>query len=595
MAQEIEKVATGIFEKIRTRFDKVNLGDENAQSTADAEKARFFNFDYVSQDGQNFGNITISIVEENALKVYFSKNISDKLDAMQKKEWFNFLYDLRKFSRRHMMTFDTRDVSRSSLNIKDLKNVSKNDGNTDVRDISVNESRLYGTPKTSFENVGSARIRIVHTESVNPEVRGSRARHINAIYVENAIGERFRLVHNSLSGARAMARHIAEGGAPYDDIGNHITEMISEMKELGVFVRGMRRRTFEDAVASDMLNASIQYYNGMNRQLNHLKGIKAYRTFVENFEPQAQQLDEVDLNDIKERFVKKIFDDRMTAALPHVYKAYQLQEQSKTAQAQAVKNIVNGKATLQLATNEGMDEYMKMLSFADADSMVVSVLEDIAVRAVSMPEVAEFASRWASAWNTISESDDIQVREHKTLAVQLATQYIKDLSRLKENAELRTAVESDLVDFDRGFNQLDEGTWALPKTDQQMQELSDLLKKPLPFGVDATTATSALYHLIGDDILFDALGSAAETQGPEADARQTISEFLKRHMPGIYASLGLGETGELDRAPAQPTQAVTPEKQTQQSFGQAPSPQVGTHESLDRIMHLAGVKSILVK
>ena len=132
MAQEIEKVATGIFEKIRTRFDKVNLGDENAQSTADAEKARFFNFDYISQDGQNFGNITISIVEENALKVYFSKNISEKLDTMQKKEWFNFLYDLRKFARRHMMTFDTRDVSRSSLNIKDLKNVSKNDGNTDV-------------------------------------------------------------------------------------------------------------------------------------------------------------------------------------------------------------------------------------------------------------------------------------------------------------------------------------------------------------------------------------------------------------------------------------------------------------------------------
>ena len=131
-----------------------------------------------------------------------------------------------------------------------------------------------------------------------------------------------------------------------------------------------------------------------------------------------------------------------------------------------------------------MDEYMKMLSFADADSMVVSVLEDIAARAVSMPEVAEFASRWASAWNTISESDDIQVREHKTLAVQLATQYIKDLSRLKENAELRTAVESDLVDFDRGFNQLDEGTWALPKTDQQMQELAELMKKPLPFGVE---------------------------------------------------------------------------------------------------------------
>ena len=149
--------------------------------------------------------------------------------------------------------------------------------------------------------------------------------------------------------------------------------------------------------------------------------------------------------------------------------------------------------------------------------------------------------------------------------------------------------------FEQWINNMAEGTWALPKTDQQMQELAELMKKPLPFGVDATTATSALYHLVGDDMLFDALGSAAETQGPESDARQTVSEFLKRHMPGIYASLGLGQTGEFDQAPAQPTQAVTPEKQNQQSYGQAPSPQVGTHESLDRIMHLAGVKSILVK
>ena len=588
MAQELEKTASDLFAKIRSRFENVTLGDESTQGTSDAEKARFFNFDYTSSDGENFGNVTISIVDEGSLKLYFSRNISDKLDPAQKKEWFQFLFDMRKFAKRHLLTFDTRDISRSNLNIKDLRNVSNNDGNTALKDVSVTESRLYGTTKTSFENVGTARIRIIHTESVDPEVRGARARHINAIYVENNQGERFRLEHNSLAGARAMARHISEGGAPYDDIGQHITGMIREMKELGVFVRGMRRRTFEDAMATSMMEASIQYYNGLHRQLNHLKGLKAYNIFSENFEPQAQQLDEVDLNSIKERFVKKIFDDRMTIALPHVYKAYQLQEQSKNAQAQAVRNIVDGKAILQLATNEGMDEYMKMLSFADTDSMVVSVLEDIALRAVSMPEVAEFASRWASAWNNITENDDIQIREHKTLAVQLATTYFKDLSRLRENAQLRTTVDNDMIDFDRGPDLLDEGTWALPKTTDQMQQLADVMKQPLPFGVDATTATSALYHVLGDDQLFDALHSASETQGPDADARGTVKEFLKRHMPGIYASLGLEGQQELDQTPASPSVAPTPEKQ-KQNYGQAPSPQVGTHESVSRLVQLAGI------
>ena len=277
MAQNINKIAENLFDKIRSRFEDVSLGDEDAKATTSPEQARFFNFNYTSQDGEEFGNVTVSIIDGTSIKVYFSTNISDKLNPQQQKEWYDFLHSMRKFARRNLLSFDTRDISRSNLNIKDIEQVSKADTTVDAKDVKVTESRLYGTPKTSFENVGTARIRIIHTESVNPEIRGSRARHINAIYVENAQGERFKLEHNKLSGARAMARHISEGGNPYDSIGSHINTIIKEMNELGVFVRSMRRRTFEDAVASDMMEAAVSYYNGMHRQLNYLKGPRAYR------------------------------------------------------------------------------------------------------------------------------------------------------------------------------------------------------------------------------------------------------------------------------------------------------------------------------
>ena len=71
---EIEKVAENLFDKIRSRFDAVNIGDENAKATLDPTTARFFNFDYV-KDGNTFGNITISLVDDNNLKVYFDKEI----------------------------------------------------------------------------------------------------------------------------------------------------------------------------------------------------------------------------------------------------------------------------------------------------------------------------------------------------------------------------------------------------------------------------------------------------------------------------------------------------------------------------------------
>jgi hypothetical protein len=60
--REINKIAEGLFEKIRDRFEDVSLGDENANATQNPENARFFNFDYVV-DGQNYGNITLSVIE----------------------------------------------------------------------------------------------------------------------------------------------------------------------------------------------------------------------------------------------------------------------------------------------------------------------------------------------------------------------------------------------------------------------------------------------------------------------------------------------------------------------------------------------------
>jgi len=77
--REINKIAESLFEKIRDRFEDVSLGDENAKATSDPELARFFNFDY-AVDGTSHGNITMSIIDENSLKVYFSKNITDELD-----------------------------------------------------------------------------------------------------------------------------------------------------------------------------------------------------------------------------------------------------------------------------------------------------------------------------------------------------------------------------------------------------------------------------------------------------------------------------------------------------------------------------------
>ena len=76
--REIDKIAENLFDKIRSRFSNVNLGDETAKRTQDPERARFFNFDF-DVDGDVLGNVTISLIDEKAMKVYFGSDIIDHI------------------------------------------------------------------------------------------------------------------------------------------------------------------------------------------------------------------------------------------------------------------------------------------------------------------------------------------------------------------------------------------------------------------------------------------------------------------------------------------------------------------------------------
>ena len=104
MSTELNNIANNLFEKIRSRFEDISLGDENAKATSSPESARFFNFDYAVR-GESHGNITISIIDERSLKIYFSKNISDNLDDGEQKNWAAFLKELRFFAKRNLLNF----------------------------------------------------------------------------------------------------------------------------------------------------------------------------------------------------------------------------------------------------------------------------------------------------------------------------------------------------------------------------------------------------------------------------------------------------------------------------------------------------------
>jgi hypothetical protein len=329
--REIDKIAEGLFEKIRDRFEEVSLGDDKAKATSDPEKARFFNFDFTVDD-VNLGNVTLSIIDEISLKVYFSKNISDELDEEQRDKWYGFLRELRRFSKENLLSFEPRDITRSTLKHRDIKQVSKADGTYDKDEV-VSES-LYGTRKSSYERKGPVRIIVRHSKPIE-ETENHRARthHINSIYIETQEGERFKLPVKSLRLGRALAQHLKQGGSMQDDLGRHICEMAEECAKLKPFINNTRNRTFEDTETQNMVEAAFEYHGLLNNTLKRMTGKKGYQKCKEQFvATSTSYIPEVDTDEMKQRFEKRTFDDRLEEALPLVHKAYNMKKENKFAE-----------------------------------------------------------------------------------------------------------------------------------------------------------------------------------------------------------------------------------------------------------------------
>jgi len=342
--RELDKISSALFDKIRSRFNSVNIGDDKAQQITDPEQARFLNFDYISSDGENFGNVTISLIDENSLKIYYGSNITDSLDDAQRKEWFGFLRDLKNFARRNMLTFDTRDINRSNLDLKDIRQQAGSDATFSKDELAIAESRLYGlgnNKRVSFGDVGKHKLIIKHRDQIDPDRHGSRGRQIEHVFVETPVGERFLLDHTNLHGARALARHLNEGGNIGDEGSVLINGMVKEMASMRHFVRSMRNRTFEDTETTGMVEAAMHRYNEVKENLKKFQSRRGQELLTNMLDYNPNMEETVDIDALRERFVKKIYDDRFNEALPYVYRAYQNRKKMNTSETNEFESWAN--------------------------------------------------------------------------------------------------------------------------------------------------------------------------------------------------------------------------------------------------------------
>jgi len=130
------KNSQDLFNKIRSQFTNIRLGDENGAATADPSSAVFFEFEF-KEDADTFGSVSVSIAEDGTMKVFYNRNLVDKIDEDSKDEWYAFLKELKDFAVEHQLSFDVRDITKSNLTKQDYQNLA--DTNQTVNNDEMSE------------------------------------------------------------------------------------------------------------------------------------------------------------------------------------------------------------------------------------------------------------------------------------------------------------------------------------------------------------------------------------------------------------------------------------------------------------------------
>jgi hypothetical protein len=186
----------------------------------------------------------------------------------------------------------------------------------------MSESNMYGTKTVSYQKLENTRLIVKHSQQLSDDMApGARSRNIAGLFVENADGERFKYPFIHLAGARAMQRHVANGGVPYDAIGESIIRMSEEIAQLKSFGNYVVRNDLMNSDTNNVVERSTEQLNRLREQVRALSKQGHYEAYKESF--QAQQPLEVPQDVVEQftdQFTVKNFKEDIASVFPVLYR-----------------------------------------------------------------------------------------------------------------------------------------------------------------------------------------------------------------------------------------------------------------------------------
>ena len=292
-----------LYDLLITQDFDPELKDAMGKDVTDPAAADMFTFDWKTPS-KNYGTVVILIGQDRNLKIFFGDNLGRTMEREDKSDWYDFLNQLKQFSvRNNPMNFEIENINRLKYNMQGM--------------AAIKEGLFkgyYGNRKVSYsDQPKQTRLVIKHNRTLGED--DARFRYVESLFVETGDDQRFKLPFTNLIGGRAMARHISEGGTPYDAFGQHICEIVKEMNILNKFVRASRNKQF-DGEAADLAETAVRHYQDLKAKAKRIISQRGYLQELQIFDPAEITNAESVAEDIRNMFIEQSLDARIEEAIP---------------------------------------------------------------------------------------------------------------------------------------------------------------------------------------------------------------------------------------------------------------------------------------
>ena len=325
-----------LFDFLKGNGLKLTLKDDQGNDTLDVESAeRFFSSD---------PNIMVTVDPEGKeVKLSRSKVVHEDIINKLHKGVKDIAHD-GLYSFKYKIYGKNITPKHNEYNVK-----------SEVTEASL--GKMYGSTKTSYQPLDAVKIVVRHTKPVNEEVRGSRSRAISKIFVQKG-EERFALPHKSLAGARAMARHVHNGGNPFDQVGHSINEMVENLQNLTSFVKYVDRKGLVNEDNQEYVNIAKESISTMRLNLKRLSGAKSYAKAVDTIDAMNTLTLSEEEQDLSNLFTEKHVDDTVQTAFPSINRLVNIQR----SVAEYIENSIENNRFSVPAINEEVVEFPNVKS-----------------------------------------------------------------------------------------------------------------------------------------------------------------------------------------------------------------------------------------